>query len=562
MTELHDTVAAWIADDPDPDTAADLTALLESADGGDASATTELADRFSGLLQFGTAGLRGALGGGPNRMNRAVVIRAAAGLAAHMTAELGGAGRVVIGYDARHKSHDFAVDTAAVMTAAGHEALLLPSALPTPVLAYAVRALDADAGVMVTASHNPPQDNGYKVYVGGRIVPGEGAGAQIIPPHDGQIAARIAEVPSVSSVDRATDGWTVLDNALLDDYVAKCAALVPAPTGDIAAQRAAVTIVLTPLHGVGGKTVEAVLAAAGFPNVHTVPEQAEPDPDFPTVAFPNPEEKGAMDLALALADKVGADVVIANDPDADRCAVAAPIDGKWRTLHGDRVGALLGDKIASAAGGKGKLANSIVSSQILATIAQRNGLDYAATLTGFKWIGREAGLIYGYEEALGYCTNPDMVRDKDGVSAAVVIADLVANLAAEGRTIADALEALDEKYGVFLTSQVSARFDSVETVKATVAGVVASPPAALGGSPVVSIDDMADGLDGLPPSSGIRLLTESGARVIIRPSGTEPKVKAYLEVIEPVTSTVADARAAASTVIAELASDVHAALGL
>jgi phosphomannomutase len=563
--DLASRVEEWIADDPDEETAAELAEVLAALRAGDARASADAADRFSGMLEFGTAGLRGALGAGPNRMNRAVVIRAAAGLAAYVTDTLGGPGTVAIGYDARFKSDQFAIDTAAVMTAAGHRALLLPSVLPTPVLAYAVRELAADAGVMVTASHNPPQDNGYKVYLGGRIGGGTGRGAQIVPPYDAEIAARIAQVESVAATPRAESGWTIIGDDLLAKYVAQTAALVGEPSAATRAKRAAVTIVLTPLHGVGGATLDAVLRAAGFTDLHMVPEQAEPDPRFPTVAFPNPEEKGAMDLALALAQKVGADVAIANDPDADRCAVAAVIDGRWTTLHGDRVGALLGERLArqaGAAGRSGTLASSIVSSQILARIASRHGLGYESTLTGFKWIGRTEGLIFGYEEALGYCVAPEMVRDKDGISAAVVIADLVAALAANGETLEDALDALDREYGVYLTSQVSARLGSVEAVGEAVAAILAASPTVLGGSAVIVVEDMSLGIDGLPPTPGLRLATGSGARVIIRPSGTEPKVKAYLEVIEPAGDSVSGARGTAERLMAELASDVRATLGL
>ncbi len=565
LADLASRVETWIADDPDDETAAELAGVLSAMRAGDPNAAADAADRFSGMLQFGTAGLRGALGAGPNRMNRAVVIRAAAGLASYLTDTLGGPGTVAIGYDARFKSDLFALDTAAVMTAAGHRAMLLPSALPTPVLAYAVRELEADAGVMVTASHNPPQDNGYKVYLGGRVVGGAGQGAQIVPPFDAEIASRIARVASVAATPRADSGWEIIGDDLLDGYIAKTAALVGDPDASRRAARAEVTLVLTPLHGVGGATVTAVLRAAGFTDLHTVAEQAEPDPRFPTVAFPNPEEKGAMDLALALAEAVGAHAVIANDPDTDRCAVAAVIRGRWTTLHGDRVGALLGERLArqsSVEGRSGTLANSIVSSQILARIAERHGLAHESTLTGFKWIARAENLVFGYEEALGYCVAPDLVRDKDGISAAVVIADLVAELHADGRTLEDALDEIDRDYGVYLTRQVSARLDSTEAVAAAVSGILATPPTTLGGSAVTVADDMASGIDGLPPTPGLRLATASGARVIIRPSGTEAKVKAYLEVIVPVVDSVPDARASAERLMDELASDVHATLGL
>ncbi|WP_062465829.1 phospho-sugar mutase [Demequina maris] len=568
MEELLARAEAWIEDDPDDVTREELTGVLEAAVGGSAEALADLEDRFAGFLEFGTAGLRGRIGAGPNRMNRAVVIRAAAGLARYLTdalAELGveGPARVAIGYDARHGSHAFALDTAAVMTAAGHEALLLPRTLPTPVLAFATRLLDADAGVMVTASHNPPQDNGYKVYLGGRVVTDEGQGAQIVPPYDAEIASRIAAVPAVAAVPRATEGWRVLGEGVVDDYVAQVAEL-GGDVAPVAERRAATRIVLTPLHGVGGETVERVLRAAGFTDVHTVAEQAEPDPDFPTVDFPNPEEKGAIDLALALATSVGADVVIANDPDADRCAVATVIDGSWTMLHGDVVGSLLGERIASSTpAGAHVLANSIVSSQQLGAIAEAHGLAHANTLTGFKWIGRTPRMVFGYEEALGYCVAPDLVRDKDGVSAALLMADFVSELKAGGRMLADAIDDLARAYGVYLTSQVSARYADLAEIPATMSRLMSAPPATLAGSPVVATDDMSQGFRGLPGTTGLHLAAESGARVIVRPSGTEPKVKAYLEVIVPVEGDdVAAAKAAAATTMELLRADVTAALGI
>lgn len=597
MSDIAELAQAWIKDDPDEVTRAELAAIIEAHRGGDAAATADLKDRFRGPLEFGTAGLRGAIGAGPNRMNRAVVIQAAAGLARYLTdalAELGihGPARVAIGYDARHGSRQFAVDTAAVMVAAGHQALLLPRPLPTPVLAYATTTLNADAGVMVTASHNPPADNGYKVYLGGRVVTDEGRGAQIVPPYDAEIAARIAAVGSAAEVPRAESGWIMLgevpveedsleanakdaahaahlgeftlgdpnETDIVDEYVKNASAVAGDPATADAGARANVRIVLTPLHGVGGETVEAVLRGAGFTDLHTVPEQAEPDPDFPTVDFPNPEEPGAIDLALELARNVDADVVIANDPDADRCAVATIIDGQWRMLHGDVVGSLLGERIAARGGlpEGAVLANSIVSSQQLARIAQRHELAHANTLTGFKWIGREPGLVYGYEEALGYCVAPDMVPDKDGITAAVLVADLVAELKANGRVLADAIDDLARAYGVYLTTQVSVRFDDVAAIPALMAKLLAAPPAELAGSEVVATDDMNVGFQGLPPTNGLHLATAAGARVIIRPSGTEPKLKAYLEVVEPVETDVAEARAAARTAMAALEANVRA----
>jgi len=620
--EIQDQARAWIADDPDPSTAAELADLLARAttslDEIEAArvpgsplppeqerlsadveqARAELEDRFAGTLQFGTAGLRGAIAAGPNRMNRAVVIRAAAGLAGYLNAQLPGAKpapRVVIGYDARHRSADFARDTAAVMTAAGIEALLLPAPLPTPVLAFAVRHLGAEAGVMVTASHNPPQDNGYKVYLGGRAAGGGAQGSQIVPPADAAIAAEIARVTSVASVPRADSGWTVLGPDVLDAYVASVLTL--ADPSDAARTRAsALKVVLTPLHGVGGAVATRVLAAAGFSDVTLVPEQAEPDPDFPTVAFPNPEEAGAMDYALGLAEAESADLVLALDPDADRCAVAvddpasrsfrgpdtAAADG-WRMLRGDEVGALLGALAAGRIPGAGTFvagtpderelvfANSIVSSRLLSQIAQAAGARHEETLTGFKWISRVDGLVFGYEEALGYCVDPAHVRDKDGISAALVIAQLAATLKADGRTLLGVLDDLARDHGLHMTDQLSVRFTDLAQIPATMARLRDNPPATLGGSPVTKVVDLEAGTDaergGLPPTVGLRLLAEDGTRVIVRPSGTEPKVKCYLEVIVEVGEhasepKVMSARRHARDRLDAVRRDTEAALGI
>lgn len=600
--ELADAVRAWVVDDPDPATADELAALLdiavqdsptgESTGAAErrariAEARAELADRFSGLLEFGTAGLRGIMGGGPHRMNRAVVIRAAAGLAAYLNTALAHADRrprIVIGYDARHHSARFAEDTAAVMVAVGIEALLLPSPLPTPVLAYAVRHLEADAGVMVTASHNPARDNGYKVYLGGRVVADAGQGAQIVPPYDAEIAAEIARVPSVAAVPRATAGWTVLGNDLVEQYVAAVVALADDGPRNL-------RIILTPLHGVGGRVASTVLRRAGFTDVMLVPEQADPDPDFPTVQFPNPEEPGAIDLATALAYATNADLVLANDPDADRCAVAvrdprarsyhgsdgARAEG-WRMLHGDEVGALLGELVgtqlssstpdsAPDATPRPFLASSIVSSRLLARIAADHGLRHAATLTGFKWISRVEGMAFGYEEALGYCVAPALVRDKDGISAALLIAQLAARLKADGRTLLDVLDDLARRHDLHLTDQLSARFADLDQIPATVDRIRQSPPATLGGSPVTTLVDLSTGADGLPPTEGLRFVMADDTRVVIRPSGTEPKVKCYLEVIEPLARDASDeavgvARGAARRRLDGLKAELAALLGI
>ena len=567
VAELADVVREWIADDPDPVTAAELEALLDAQD------WDELESRFTGLLQFGTAGLRGALAGGPARMNRAVVIRAAKGLVDFLREAVGTgrAPRLVIGFDARHNSEVFARDTAAVATAAGLETFLLPRPLPTPVLAFAVRHLEADGGVMVTASHNPPQDNGYKVYLGGEVVEEAGRGVQIVPPFDSQIARKIAAVRAVADVPRAESGWTELGEEILEEYLTGVSGLSDGGSRDL-------RIVLTPLHGVGGGVVVDALRRVGFTDVHVVPEQAEPDPEFPTVAFPNPEEPGAIDLAVGLAREVGADLVIANDPDADRCALAVhdPRLGDWRMLHGDELGALLGAEVArrvtaTGAPSSAVLASSIVSSRLLGRIAAAAGLEHRQTLTGFKWIARVPGIAFGYEEAIGYCVAPELVRDKDGVSAAVVAAQLASRLKTEGRTLVDALDDLARRHGLYLTDQLSARFTDLAQIGATMARVLGSPPTTLLGSPVVEAVDLTLGTDeerlGLPPTEGLRLVAEDGTRVIVRPSGTEPKVKSYLEVVQPLDPDASDddvttARAAARSRLEALKDELRGVLGL
>ncbi|MFI7588281.1 phospho-sugar mutase [Spongisporangium articulatum] len=570
LADLVGRAAAWRDSDPEPRTRRELDRLIAQAAGGDRAgrerAVADLEDRFSAELTFGTAGLRGALGAGPNRMNRAVVIRAAAGLGAFLLGAVpGDAGDVpplvVVGYDARTDSDVFARDTCAVLTAAGCTAVLLPRFLPTPVLAFAVRHLGADAGVMVTASHNPPQDNGYKVYLGGRVDDGPGQGAQIVPPADAQIAAQIAAAPAAIDVPMATHGWTVLGEDVVEAYLAAVVGLVdPDAPHDL-------QIVVTPLHGVGGETAVRAFSRAGFPVPHLVSEQATPDPAFPTVAFPNPEEAGAMDLALASARARGADLVIANDPDADRCAVAVPDpdgDGAraWRALRGDEVGALLGDYLLARASVPTVVASSIVSSQLLARITKARGHRHVETLTGFKWLSRVPGLRYAYEEALGYCVAPDVVRDKDGISAALLVAELAAGLKAQGRTLLDALDDLAVEHGLHATGQFSVRVDDLSQIGVMVDRLRAAPPTRLGGSAILTYADLSHGVDGLPPTEGLRYRTESGARVIVRPSGTEPKLKVYLEVVVGVGARpVREARAEAAGALAALERDVRTSLG-
>lgn len=574
LNQLLTDAREWASHDPDPTTSAALLELTDLASGGDAGAVQELGDSFNGTLQFGTAGLRAALGPGSNRMNRVVVRRAAAGLAAFLAEVVAAAApgtrpRAVVGFDARYNSDIFAQETAAIFTAAGIETFLMPAALPTPLLAYAVRSLDCDGGVMVTASHNPPQDNGYKVYLGRHAVSESGRGSQIVAPYDAQIAEKIEAVGALESITLAEVGWTVLPTSITADYQAAMAGLVDAehfPARDL-------KIVLTPMHGVGGETAVSVLNAAGFANVTLVAEQAEPDPDFPTVAFPNPEEPGALDLALAAAADLGADIVLANDPDADRAAVAAvdPATGAWRMLRGDEVGALLGAHIvARMAAGAGEepragvFANSIVSSRLLSRIAAAAGYAHEETLTGFKWISRVPGLTYGYEEALGYCVAPDLVRDKDGISAAVLIAELAATAKAEGKTIFDTLDELYLVHGLHASDQLSIRVADLGLLDAMMNRLRVNPPEAFGGSAVEVFTDLAEGSESLPPTDGLLYLTRDQSRVIIRPSGTEPKLKCYLEVIQAVESAaeLPAARQAARTSLDDVLRDVREALGL
>lgn len=557
---LDAVVEEWIADDPDPATAAELQELLTDSRAGDEEARAELADAFAGTLQFGTAGLRGKLGGGPNRMNRAVVMRAAAGLCAFLRDKVGPGFIVAIGYDARYGSAQFAEDTAAIVTAAGGAACLMPRALPTPVLAFAVRHLDADAGVMVTASHNPPQDNGYKVYLGGRAVDTDGQGAQIVPPYDAEIAAQIANVGAVADIPRAEDGWSLIGAEVIDAYRARVSELVSSPANSL-------SIVLTAMHGVGGHLCQQALNDAGFTNVHPVVEQFEPDPDFPTVTFPNPEEPGALDLAIAKAREVGADIIIANDPDADRCSAAVPLpDGTWRQLTGDEVGQLLGEQSArlAAVQGGGVLACSIVSSQMLGRIAAAHGLEHRETLTGFKWISRVPGLVYGYEEALGYCVDPGRVRDKDGISASVRLCELAAELATRGESLLDELDRLAAQHGVHATNPLTIRVEDLSIIADSMAKLRSGGLESLGGSPVASVEDLSAGSETLPPTDGMRFFTEAGDRVIVRPSGTEPKLKCYLESIEPVPAgaDLAQVRKRAQERVAAVKADLAAYLGV
>ena len=522
MTGALEAARAWAAADTDAETRAELDALLAAAEAGDAAAQAEVTDAFTGRLQFGTAGLRGRIAPGPNRMNAVVVQQASAGLADFLL------GRephpsVVVGWDGRRGSERFARDAAEVFAGRGVRAILLPRLLPTPVTAFAVRHLGVSAGVMVTASHNPPADNGYKVYLGGAD-----EGSQIVPPVDAEIAARIEEAAATPVADYPRGEPEVAGEGVWRAYVEATAAIGQPDQGMAGA--VGPRTVYTPLHGVGLETVEAVLAEAGFPAVITVPEQAQPDGAFPTVDFPNPEEPGALDLAMALATAEGAELIVANDPDADRLAVAVPDDGPggWRMLTGNEVGLLLGWDAARSARGHGVLAASIVSSPGLGAIAQAHGLEFVQTLTGFKWVSRVPGIVYGYEEALGYLVNPGTVRDKDGISALVRVLTLASELHERGSSLSEELLALAGEFGAFESGQVSVRVTDLTRIPATMAALRAHPPTALAGATVVAADDLA-----LPEHGAIgdilRFTLDDGSRVMVRPSGTEPKVKVYID---------------------------------
>lgn len=532
---LRDAALRWIADDPDPATRDELQRVLAAALTGDAAAAADVADRLAGPLRFGTAGLRGPVRAGPNGMNVAVVRRATAGLAAWLR-DGGARGPVVVGRDARHGSAAFADAAARVLTGAGFAVRVLPAPLPTPLLAFAVRELGAVAGVQITASHNPPADNGYKVYLAD--------GAQLAPPADVAIENAIAAAPAAVSVPLGAPPEVADVRAAYLDRVARL------PHGAARGLRVA----LTPLHGVGGETAVLALARAGFPDVHVVAAQAAPDPAFPTVAFPNPEEPGATDALLELAMRVGADLAVALDPDADRCAIGVPLPGGgWRMLSGDETGALLGDHVLRRTSGDRLVATTVVSSSMLASIAAAHGARFAETLTGFKWIVRAGpGLVYGYEEALGYCVDPDAVRDKDGIATAVLACDLAAGLRADGGGLLDRLDALAARHGVHATEGLSLRLPPAER-DAAVARLRAAPPAgwtaAWPAPDVLVLRRTAEGRD--------------GDRVVVRPSGTEPKLKAYLQVVVPAGTGggLAAARAAAAARLAALRAETAALLG-
>jgi phosphomannomutase len=513
-SELLTEVSAWIADDPDPVTAAQLKALIESSD------EITLRKYFSGFLQFGTAGLRGPIGPGPSCMNQAVVGRTAAGIVQYMKAR--SLTSVVIGRDARHGSDVFEELSAQIFAGAGFTVSVLPRPLPTPVLAFAVNEIGADVGIMVTASHNPGSDNGYKVYIGGTVDGVNYRGSQIISPADKQISAEIEKIKSLKTIARAQT-WEILSEDIVEKYVDQTKALAPRP-GDL-------KIVYTAMHGVGTKTLQRVFHRAGFPSLILVAAQAQPDPNFPTLAFPNPEEVGALDLAFETATTFDADLIIANDPDADRCSIAIKDrNSTWRALRGDEIGALLGESIARNIK-SGTLANSIVSSSILSKIAARHGLDFQETLTGFKYIAKIPHLAFGYEEAIGFCVDAMTVNDKDGISAALSIAQIATDLHSQGKTLLDFLDEIWDIYGFHATEQISIRVTDISSIAVIMNKLRANPLSEISGFKVLSSDDLSNPRNTLPPTDGLRFMLENNIRIIIRPSGTEPKIKCYVEIV-------------------------------
>ncbi|VTU08961.1 phosphomannomutase [Actinobacillus indolicus] len=518
METLFQVAQNWLDQDPDLETRAELEQLISQAKANDAKAQAELASRFDGRLQFGTAGLRGRLQAGSMGMNRVLVAQAAGGLAEFLKG-YDKEPSIVLGYDGRKNSDVFARDTAEIMAAAGIKTYLLPRKLPTPVLAYAIKYFDTTAGVMVTASHNPPEDNGYKVYLGKA-----NGGGQIVSPADQEIAACIDKVAQGSIKDLPrSQNYIVLDDEIVDAYIAKTASLAKEPQVDI-------NYVYTAMHGVGYEVLSKTLAKAGLPQPSIVAEQVWPDGTFPTVNFPNPEEKGALDLAIKVAKERNAEFIIANDPDADRLAVAVPdAQGNWKPLHGNVIGCFLGWYLAKqyhAQGKKGILACSLVSSPALAEIAKKYGFESEETLTGFKYIGKVNGLLFGFEEALGYLVDPDKVRDKDGISAAIMFLDLVRNLKKQGKTLADYADDFTKEFGAYVSGQISIRVDDLSAIGKLMTALRTNPPSEVGGFKVATFLDHTK-TD--RQSDILVFVLENGSRLIARPSGTEPKIKFYLD---------------------------------
>ncbi|BDS50841.1 phospho-sugar mutase [Rhodoluna lacicola] len=521
-TQLFDAARAWAAQDPDTETREELLALIAAGD------TQAIEARMGSRLDFGTAGLRGELGAGPNRMNRVLVAQAAAGIRDYVNENFKNDASVVIGFDGRINSAIFARDSAEIFAAAGISTMLFDGVVPTPVLAFAGKHLNASAAIMVTASHNPPRDNGYKVYLGGA-----NGGSQIISPTDKQIADKIRAIAASQTFDEIpkSTNYEVIGDEIRQAYVAETASL----TGEIE-NAESLKIVYTAMHGVGWRTTQELFEAVGLPKPFTVDEQLLPDGNFPTVAFPNPEEPGAMDLAFAKAREVGADLIIANDPDADRLAIGVPdssVAEGWRRLTGDEIGLLLGYQVARRAvadGKTGALACSIVSSSALGKVANHFGLEYQETLTGFKWISKVPNLLFGYEEALGYCVDPQRTPDKDGISAALIAIDMATELASQGKTLTDQLAELGELFGHYATGQISMRVTDLSVISSIMQNLRTNPPVMIDGV-AAKFTDLSIGTDKLGPTDGLRFDLADGRRVIVRPSGTEPKLKCYLQAV-------------------------------
>ncbi len=541
--QLIAAAQAWADQDPDAETRNELLALISAKD------IAALEARMGSRLEFGTAGLRGELGAGPNRMNRVLVAQAAAGIRDFVLENFADQPSVVIGFDGRINSDIFARDSAEIFAAAGITTHLFDGVVPTPVLAFAGKRLNTSAAIMVTASHNPPRDNGYKVYLGGA-----NGGSQITSPADKQISAKIhavAESQTFAAIAKSND-IQIIGDAMRNEYIAETARITGLiQNGD------ALKIVYTAMHGVGWHVVEKLFAAVGLSRPATVDAQLLPDGNFPTVAFPNPEEPGAMDLSFDLAQQAKADLILANDPDADRLAVGIPdanAANGWRRLTGDELGLLLGHEVASrtvAAGGSGTLACSIVSSSALAKVAQHFGLDYRETLTGFKWISKVPGLVFGFEEALGYCIDPKNTPDKDGVSAALLVAAIASDLALEGKTIADRLAEMGELYGHFATGQISIRVQDLSIISGLMSKLRQNPPAQIDGTNA-AFTDLGIATPALGATDGLRFDLADGRRVIVRPSGTEPKLKCYLQAIGESKTAAQESLAALNAAMSEL----------
>lgn len=583
--ELEEKIRAWLAGDPDEGDRLALKEELELAR-FQKDALHGLQTVFDSSLTFGTAGLRGEMGPGPGRMNTAVVLRATYGLASVLRERVGEGFRVVIGYDARHRSFDFAREAASAVAGMGGKAELMPFSCPTPLLAFTLVESEADCAVMVTASHNPAKDNGYKVYLGGRVVSGWGQGAQLVSPWDSQIMSAIAAAPPATEVTRSKD-FTLVDSSVWSRYRERAGTLVAPRTPEALSRRSQLRLVLTSLHGVGAELCESVLHDSGFTKVFPVTQQREPDPDFPTVSFPNPEEIGALDLAFSLAQEIKADLILANDPDADRCSAAIPCpeakDG-WRQLTGDEVGVLLGwqacemHRMSEPLDGV-TVARSMVSGELLDPVARLRGIVPMVSLTGFKWIARTPGLIFGYEEALGNCVDPSAVRDKDGISAALRLAELAANLKAEGRSLQYLLDDLAVQHGCYVTAPLTFRVTNLKDITEGMRRLRDAGLSYLGSEPVTfrldlsknhprnpqltSVEANWQNLAELPPTDALFFGCDSGTRVVVRPSGTEPKLKCYLQVVAAVKDhdSLPQSRRRARRVLEDITAQLRATLG-